>query len=201
MITPEQISTYYRDDDKDPVLLAGMIVSCQNATGMNQHQLARECGITPGTLHHYASLLKLPASLQNAVSEGRLPFKVARALADLDSPDLMLKHAQPFMDGTLSSVWVERYVILAKEHPAWGVAMLVNAARSHAIPLAPASDVETTEGLKRMAYTAHATPAEIRVEALALVGRLRMLNGASEVERMPMVSALRTLKRELETVL
>ena len=201
MITPEKLRAYYRQPDKNPVLLGEMIREARMDYPTYQ-SLSRACRITAGTLHHYASLLNLPPVLQEAISAKTLKFKAARALADIPDPE---KHAAVFISKRLSTVYVEEYVRLAKRHRGWPAEMVIQAmANPRVAPTTgdtSASDAGATQGAKRPSYATHATPAEIRLEALALVGRLRMLNGASEVERMPMVSALRTLKRELETVL
>lgn len=133
-INLKDILDYYRSDNKDPVKMARMfqVATDQSAS---QQQLCRDLravdperrGITPGTVHHYTSILKLPEELQRS-----LVMKEARAFADVDGHPLpIVELAKPFTDGTLSSPHVEQYVHLAKTNPSWTAAELVSACKGN----------------------------------------------------------------------
>lgn len=94
---------------------------------IGQQALGKLTGITPGAIHHYESLLSLAPELIEAVDEGRLTFKEGRSLADLRTgsnraspPDhaRQAEIARPFLDGWLSSCYVEAAVRYAKAMPA-----------------------------------------------------------------------------------
>ena len=82
---------------------------------VTQQELARRTGITPGTIHHYESLIRtLDPGLGEKVNSGELTFKEARSIADIEDHARQREIAQPFVEGRLSSVHVERIVGRAK---------------------------------------------------------------------------------------
>ena len=93
---------------------------------ITQQQLAKKTGITPGTIHHYESLIKtLAPSLKKNVMDKELTFKEARSIADIDDHKRQIDLAKPFLSGDLSSVHVEKIVSLAKKHPGSEVKVII----------------------------------------------------------------------------
>ena len=98
-----------------PMELGKSFFKYREANKITQQELARRTGITPGTIHHYESLVKtLDPNLAEKLDAGILTFKEARSIADIDSHTRQKEIAQPFIDGTLSSVHVERVEGIAK---------------------------------------------------------------------------------------
>jgi|TARA_B100001750_G_C15427437_1_gene556297 DNA-binding XRE family transcriptional regulator len=98
-----------------PMELGKSFSRYREANKITQQELARRTGITPGTIHHYESLIKtLDPNLAEKLDAGILTFKEARSIADIESHSRQREIAQPFIDGTLSSVHVERVVGIAK---------------------------------------------------------------------------------------
>lgn len=106
----------YRGPRNGVLSLGRRFLEVRARHGLSQQALARKTGITPGTIHHYESLLSLVPSLISAVESGALTFKEARSIADLPQ-HRQEQIAEPFISGSLSSVYVERLVRVAKEHP------------------------------------------------------------------------------------
>lgn len=157
--------------------------------------------ITPGTIHHYTSILKLPSSLLDALVSGDLTFKEARGLADLPDPE---RYAQPFLNGRLSSVYIERYVSLAHDNPNYTPEMLVKLVNVVFLPpvpngivaLKPLSEVQPYE-------SAVARANDMRTRVLALAGELRG-NGIEKLprfERQRLQSDLRLLDAAVHGVM
>src|SRR3990167_7161235 len=83
-ITPADVAAAYRErGDLSPVQLGAMMLRCRRELGLSSQEMARQAGITAGTVHHYTSLLSLPAALQDALADGRLTMKEGRSLVDL----------------------------------------------------------------------------------------------------------------------
>lgn len=73
--------------------------------------LSRRLGITISTIHQYESLtVNLDKYLVIELENENLQFKEARSIADLNSHTRQRAVAQPFIDGRLSSVQVEKLV-------------------------------------------------------------------------------------------
>jgi transcriptional regulator with XRE-family HTH domain len=86
--------------------------------GVSQQERARRTGITPGTIHHYESLVRnLVPDLGEKVKSGELTFKEGRSIADIEGADRQREIAEPFVSGRLSSVYVEKVVGHAKKNP------------------------------------------------------------------------------------
>lgn len=101
----------------NPAEMGRRFLSYRKEHGVSQQGLARLTGITPGTVHHFESLLTLAPELIRAVESGALTFKEARSLADLSPHARQIEIADPFLDGALSSVWVEAVVRIARAKP------------------------------------------------------------------------------------
>src|SRR3990167_7723483 len=110
-IPPADIALAYRAGNLSPVALGDLMLRCRRELGISQQELARRSGITPGIIHHYESCALLPEPYRTYADAGRLTFKEARSLADLDYHDPRFDDiANIFLHGRLSSVYVEPVV-------------------------------------------------------------------------------------------
>tara|TARA_B000000609_G_scaffold147258_1_gene130011 strand:- start:332 stop:1222 length:891 start_codon:yes stop_codon:yes gene_type:complete len=113
-----ELRLLYQSSESCPITLGERFLSFRNEFSITQQQLAKKTGITPGTIHHYESLIKtLAPSLKKNVMDKELTFKEARSIADIDDHKRQIELAKPFLSGDLSSVHVEKIVSLAKKHP------------------------------------------------------------------------------------
>jgi ParB-like chromosome segregation protein Spo0J len=109
------LAEQYHSSLVPPMDLGQAFISYRDKYDITQQELARRTGITPGTIHHYESLIRtLAPGLGGKVNSGELTFKEARSIADIDDHERQLEIAKPFVDGRLSSVHVERIVGRAK---------------------------------------------------------------------------------------
>ena len=73
------------------------VLDLQRKFSITQQQLAKKTGVTPGTIHHYESLIKtLAPSLKKNVMNKELTFKEARSIADIDDHDRQIDLAKYF---------------------------------------------------------------------------------------------------------
>ena len=109
-----------------PIKMAESFIHYREKYHVTQQELARRTGITAGTVHHYESLRKtLSPKLQTFVDRGKLTFKEARCIADIDGYQRQEELAQPFIDAKLSSVHVEELVAKAKSDSSIDSAALI----------------------------------------------------------------------------
>jgi len=113
-----RLSESYHFGTPAPVSMGRAFLTHRERFGVSQQELARRTGITPGTIHHYESLIRnLAPDLAGQVEKGRLTFKEARSIADITDYERQREIAEPFMTGRLSSVYVEKIVGYAKRVP------------------------------------------------------------------------------------
>ncbi|MBI2642506.1 MAG: ParB N-terminal domain-containing protein [Candidatus Wildermuthbacteria bacterium] len=113
-----QLSEYYHHEDLPPMSMGKAFLRHRDRFGVSQQELARRTGITPGTIHHYESLVRhLAPDLAEKVEKGLLTFKEARSIADITDYERQREIAEPFVAGRLSSVYVEKVVGYAKKAP------------------------------------------------------------------------------------
>jgi len=106
-----QLAEQYHSSLVPPMQLGRAFIQYRDKYGVTQQELARRTGITPGTIHHYESLIRtLAPGLGGKVDSGELTFKEARSIADIEDHERQMEIAKPFVDGVLSSVHVERIV-------------------------------------------------------------------------------------------
>ena len=111
------LSEIYFSGLKLPTEIAKDFINYRKRKNMSQQELSRRTKITPGSIHHYESLLKkLDPKLANELDQGKLTFKEARCIADLDDFDIQNKVAKPFIEGKISSVYIEKIVSLVKKN-------------------------------------------------------------------------------------
>ena len=116
----------YQSSDICPINLGEEFLTFREKFSVTQQELAKKTGITPGTIHHYESLIKtLAPSLKEHVKEKNLTFKEARSIADIEDHEKQFELAKPFLEGILSSVHVEKIVSLAKKHPKVEVKIII----------------------------------------------------------------------------
>ena len=113
-----RLSESYHFGTPAPVQMGRRFLAHRDQFGVSQQALARRTGITPGTIHHYESLIRaLAPDLAVEVEKGRLTFKEARSIADITDHERQREIAEPFLTGRLSSVYVEKIVGYAKRVP------------------------------------------------------------------------------------
>ena len=116
----------YQGSETCSITLGEKFLEFRKNFSVTQQELAKKTGITPGTIHHYESLIKtLAPKLKANVKNKELTFKEARSIADIDDYDRQLQLAKPFLKGELSSVHVEKIVSLAKKHPTTEVKIII----------------------------------------------------------------------------
>lgn len=117
-----RLSESYHDGNLPCMALGAAFLGHRERFGTSQQELARKTGITPGTIHHYESLVRhLAPDLGDKVDRGLLTFKEARSLADIQGHERQRELAEPFLSGKLSSVYVEKIVNYAKHKPSMPV--------------------------------------------------------------------------------
>jgi len=168
---------------------------------VTQQELARRTGITPGTIHHYESLIRtLDPALGEMVNSGELTFKEARSIADIEDHVRQREIAQPFIDGRLSSVHVERIVGRAKTSATLSIEDIieevVNGKR------APEREPEAAPVIQP-AIPIEVDTALIENAVLKIAGELdaMQLQAIPEYRRLKLISSLRILDSRLKSAL
>ena len=112
------LSEIYFSGLKTPTEIAKEFINFRKSNNISQQELSRRTGITPGTIHHYESLIKkLNPLLLKALDKGELTFKEARCIADIDDFDIQQEISKPFISGEVSSVYVEKIIGNIKKNP------------------------------------------------------------------------------------
>ena len=195
------LAEQYHSSLVPPMELGRAFMGYREKHGVTQQELARRTGITPGTIHHYESLIRtLAPELGGKVDSGELTFKEARSIADIDDHDRQREIAVPFIKGALSSVHVERIVGRAKAAPELNIDQLIeeviNGKRQE-----PPRPLETE-------ITPPPAPREKNTESLEstvlqLAGELDVLHMQiiPEYRRLKLISSLRILDSRLKSAL
>ena len=196
------LAEQYHSSLVPPMDLGQAFIDYRDRYDVTQQELARRTGITPGTIHHYESLIRtLAPGLGSKVNSGELTFKEARSIADIDDHDRQLEIAKPFVDGRLSSVHVERIVGRAKNAPELSIDQIieevVNGKRPAVKPQPEEPEVRAPE-----------PPRERNTESLEnmvlhLAGELDALpmQVIPEYRRLKLISCLRILDSRLRASL
>jgi len=123
------LSEIYFSGLKTPTKIAKDFIKFRKINKISQQELSRRTGITPGTIHHYESLIrKLSSKLLESLDKGDLTFKEARCIADIDDVDLQNKIAKPFVSGEISSVYVEKIIGNLKKNPKTDIDTIIRSA-------------------------------------------------------------------------
>ena len=201
-----RLSEQYHNGLVPPMVMAKEFYSYRRSHGITQQELARRTGITPGTIHHYESLIRtLDPRLGRRVDAGDLTFKEARSIADIDGHKRQREIAEPFLSGRLSSVHVERIVGRAKSSPELTIEQLtsevVDGARRPNPEPAPKPKLPEPELQQTPPQPMAITTLENT--ALMLAGELGTLplQVIPEYRRLNLISSLRILDSRLSTAL
>ena len=201
-----RLSEQYHNGLVPPMVMAKEFFSYRKSHGITQQELARRTGITPGTIHHYESLIRtLDPRLGKRVDAGDLTFKEARSIADIDGHKRQREIAEPFLSGRLSSVHVERIVGRAKSSPELTIEQLiaevVDGARRPTSEPAPQPEISEPEMQQAAPQPMGIT--NLENTALMLAGELGTLplQVIPEYRRLNLISSLRILNSRLSTAL
>ena len=170
---------------------------------INQLTLSTRLDVTAGTIHHYESLAKsLDKGLAAKVEEGKLNFKEARSIADITDHARQRALAKPFMNGSLSSVYVESLIKLAKKEQDTPVEELIRRVVSAEDKERSTTSVATNLGSGQGAVNI-VTEETLENALLRIAGRLAELavSDVSEVRRLRLISGLRILDSRLKAAL
>jgi ParB-like chromosome segregation protein Spo0J len=205
-VTPQErwelsLSEQYHSSLVPAMELGRAFMEYRDSHEVTQQELARRTGITPGTIHHYESLIRtLDPALGERVNSGELTFKEARSIADIDDHVRQREIAQPFIDGRLSSVHVERIVGRAKTSTTLSIEDIieevVNGKR------APEREPEPVAVIQA-AIPVEADTALIENAVLKIAGELdaMQLQVIPEYRRLKLISSLRILDSRLKSAL
>ena len=201
-----RLSEQYHNGLVPPMVMAKEFFSYRKSHGITQQELARRTGITPGTIHHYESLIRtLDPRLGKRVDAGDLTFKEARSIADIDGHKRQREIAEPFLSGRLSSVHVERIVGRAKSSPELTIEQLiaevVDGARRPNPEPPPQPEISEPEMQQAAPQPMGIT--NLENTALMLAGELGTLplQVIPEYRRLNLISSLRILNSRLSTAL
>ncbi|MBU80377.1 MAG: helix-turn-helix domain-containing protein [Dehalococcoidia bacterium] len=195
-----QLGESYHHEKIPAMQLGRAFLEYREEHSVTQQELARRTSITPGTIHHYESLIRnLDPELGKKVDSGELTFKEARSIADIDDYARQREIAGPFVSGQLSSVYVERIVGRAKKSPTKSIEDLldevVNGAKPAPepepapLPRAPEPVIHQRKDLEGM--------------LLQLAGQLDSLplQTIPEYRRLKLISTLRILDSRVQLAL
>ncbi len=207
-LTPQEreelrLAEMYNSGFVPPMELGKAFMKYRDAHAVTQQELARRTGITPGTIHHYESLIRtLDPELGRKVDNGELTFKEARSIADILDHRRQREIAAPFLDGRLSSVHVERVVGRAKSAPELAIARLIDEVLNGTRTPEPERAVEVAPAPVPPPSSRTDTDA-LENNVLKIAGELDALRLQTipEYRRLKMISSLRILDSRLRTAM
>tara|TARA_B100000676_G_C18091631_1_gene860470 strand:- start:525 stop:1589 length:1065 start_codon:yes stop_codon:yes gene_type:complete len=195
------LAEQYHSSLVPPMQLGRAFMEYRDNHDVTQQELARRTGITPGTIHHYESLIRtLDQGLGEKVDSGELTFKEARSIADIDDHVRQREIAQPFIDGRLSSVHVERIVGRAKTSATLSIEDIIE----EVVNGKPAPELEPEPApVIQRAIPVEADTALIENAVLKIAGELdaMQLQVIPEYRRLKLISSLRILDSRLKSAL
>ena len=192
-----QLGESYHHENIPAMQLGRAFLGYRERYGVTQQELARRTSITPGTIHHYESLIRnLDPELGKKVDSGELTFKEARSIADIAR---QREIAAPFVSGQLSSVYVERIVGRAKNFPTKSIDDLLDEVVNGT---KPALEPEPTP-LPRAPEPVIQQRKDLESMLLQLAGQLDSLplQTIPEYRRLKLVSTLRILDSRVQLAL
>ena len=205
-VTPQErwelsLAEQYHSSTVPAMKLGRAFMEYRDTHEVTQQELARRTGITPGTIHHYESLIRtLDPGLGERVNSGELTFKEARSIADIEDHVRQREIAQPFIEGRLSSVHVERIVGRAKTAPSLSIEDIieevVNGKRAPERQPEPAPVIQPARHVE-------ADTRLIENAVLKIAGELdaMQLQVIPEYRRLKLISSLRILDSRLKSAL
>ncbi|MFL2665538.1 MAG: ParB/RepB/Spo0J family partition protein [Dehalococcoidia bacterium] len=192
------LSENYHSSLMSPMDLGESFIKYREKYNVTQQELARRTGITPGTIHHYESLIRtLNPKLGEALSEGLLTFKEARSIADLDDHDRQIEIAKPFLEGKLSSVYVEKIVGRAKV----AISLSIDEIIDEVVNGKKSQMINKNESSSRFDRKVISPSTElIENSILKIAGELEALQikNIPEYRRLKLISSLRILETRLK---
>lgn len=193
-----QLSESYHHESVPPMEMGQAFLVYRERFGVSQQELARRTGITPGTIHHYESLVRnLTPDLGEKVQSGELTFKEGRSIADIDGADRQREIAEPFVSGRLSSVYVEKVVGHAKKNPGMPIEQILE----DVLKGTRAEDKvqKETEPVQKTGVDI----SKLEATALQLAGELdaMQLQVIPEYRRLNTISALRILDAKVQSAM
>ncbi len=196
------LAEQYHSSLVPPMDLGQAFIDYRDRYDVTQQELARRTGITPGTIHHYESLIRtLAPGLGTKVNSGELTFKEARSIADIDDHERQLEIAKPFVDGRLSSVHVERIVGRAKNAPELTIEQIIDEVVNGKRPATKPEPVE--EVIREPEPPRERNTESLENMVLHLAGELDALpmQVIPEYRRLKLISCLRILDSRLRASL
>jgi ParB-like chromosome segregation protein Spo0J len=196
------LAEQYHSSLVPPMDLGKAFIEYRDRYEITQQELARRTGITPGTIHHYESLIRtLAPGLGGKVNSGELTFKEARSIADIDDHERQMEIAKPFVDGRLSSVHVERIVGRAKSAPELSVDQIIEEVVNGKRPAKAPEPVEVE--IKEKPEPRERNTESLENMVLHLAGELDALHMQviPEYRRLKLISSLRILDSRLRASL
>lgn len=198
-----RLAEMYASGAVPPMDLGRAFMGYRDNHHVTQQELARRTGITPGTIHHYESLIRtLDPDLGKKVNTGELTFKEARSIADILDHKRQREIAAPFLDGRLSSVHVERVVGRAKSAPELTIGQMIEEVLNGTrIQTAPKDDDLNPVPPPQPVFRPDTDNIETTV--LRLAGELDSLRlqAIPEYRRLKLISSLRILDSRLRYAL
>jgi len=195
-----EIQTSYEKPHVNALNLGNLLVAYRKKFKTTQQELARRTGITAGTIHHYESLITtLAPELTEHLNTGKLTFKEARSIADIDDTKRQIEIAKPFIDGKLSSVYVEKIVSIAKNNQDLEIETIID----NVINGKPLETQKTQPQTLEIKETKKQETASIESRILDLsaeVASLQMKN-IPEFKRLKLISTLRILESRVKLTL
>ena len=195
-----EIQNSYEVPQVNSLHLGNLLVAYRKKFKTTQQELARRTGITAGTIHHYESLITtLAPELTDHLNTGKLTFKEARSIADIDDTKRQLEIAKPFIDGKLSSVYVEKIVSMAKNNQELEIEIIIdNVINGKPIekPKSQPQLLETKETKKKEMASIESRILDLSAE----IASLQMKNVA-EFKRLKLISTLRILESRVKLTL
>lgn len=196
------LAEQYHSSLVPPMDLGQSFIEYRDKYDVTQQELARRTGITPGTIHHYESLIRtLAPGLGGKVNSGELTFKEARSIADIDDHERQLEIAKPFVDGRLSSVHVERIVGRAKNAPELSIDQIIEEVVNGKQPAKKPEPVEVE--VQEAPQPRERNTESLENMVLHLAGELDALpmQVIPEYRRLKLISSLRILDSRLRSAL
>ncbi len=192
-----KIATYFKRRDKNCIVLSRLLDDLVERTGWTHTDIARKTGMSDGAVSHYRSLTRLPFALRQHLESGRLAFRVGRELGRAGYSDTRrIELAQPFMDGTLSTVSVDRYFVLARKYPHFTSSDIVDVlVRGKALPRREPAEAPKVVG--------HPPPERVRSEdvnkaAIHLLSLLMTWEPKQTIEDLQAASTLKRVRQYID---
>ncbi len=177
-----------------PMEMGRAMLKHREQYGLTQQELAKRTGIAAGTIHHYESLIHtLSPELGRMLEDKRLTFKEARCIADINDHTRQREIAEPFLNGYLSSVHVEKVVRWAKKLPNTSAEYIAESVKKGEEPRASRENTHE-EGIDKKHLE------EIVISTAGLLEELQ-LHSVPEYRRLKLVSSLRILDSRLQSAL